>query len=252
MRPSDSSMEPVSGSRDAAIDRHAAPIVLGALATYNLVQNTALRDRGYVPANLLATVALVGFARRAGSSWSELGFDSDTAGSGARLGAQIGASTAAALSVALSSPSTRRLLLDARARGHTPASVVYRSLVRFPVGTALFEEVAFRGVLEALWTRRSGTRTARLVSAVAFGAWHLLPTYRLLPGMSVGSDTPGRSERGMAALGAAAITGVAGLSFSWLRATRNSVAAPWLAHASYNSLAFLAAWLAWRIEHPSG
>ena len=126
---------------------------------------------------------------------------------------------------------------------------MYRSLVRFPLGTALFEEVAFRGVLESLWSKRSGPTAARMVSAVAFGAWHLLPTYRLYPGMAVGSATPGRSERVLAALGSAVLTGTAGLSFSWLRGARNSVAAPWLAHASYNSLAFWAAWLAWRIEH---
>jgi membrane protease YdiL (CAAX protease family) len=67
--------------------------------------------------------------------------------------------------------------------------------------------------------------------------------------MAVGSAAPRRSERVLAALGSAVLTGVAGASFSWLRNKRDSVAAPWLAHASYNSLAFVAAWLAWRIEH---
>lgn len=233
----------------SGLQRHAGPIALGALFVYNILQNSAFGDRAYVPANLLATAGLLAFARRAGSSWPELGFDSDAFGPGISLGAQVGAGTAAALTAALAAEPTRRLLLDDRAFGHSAESVVYRSLVRFPLGTALFEEVAFRGVLESLWSRRSGSGAARVVSAVAFGAWHLLPTYRLYPGMAVGSARPGRPERVLAALGSAVLTGLAGVSFSWLRGTRDSVAAPWLAHASYNSLAFLAAWLAWHIEH---
>lgn len=249
--------ENLRGSRSSqlvpgpGLQRSAAPIALGALATYNIVQNTALVQRAYVPANLAATVGLVAFARRAGSGWSDIGFDAEAFRPGIRLGGQVGAGAAVVLVTALASAPTRRLLLDQRAYGHAPTSVMYRALVRFPVGTALFEEVAFRGVLEGLWRLRSGPRVARGVSALAFGAWHLLPTYRLYPGMAVGSATPERSERVIAALGSAVLTGCAGLSFSWLRWTRNSVAAPWLAHASYNSSAFLAAWLAWRIEHSS-
>ncbi len=233
----------------AGLGRHAGPVALGALATYNVVQNIVLSDRAYVPANLLTAAGLVAFGRSAGSSWADLGLDSDALRPGVQLGARVGVGTAAALTAALASAPTRRRLLDQRAYGHSAASVAYRSLIRFPVGTALFEEIAFRGVLESLWKRRAGPDAARLVSAVAFGAWHLLPTYRLYPGMAVGSATPRRSEKAVAALGSAVVTGLAGLSFSWLRGRGNSVAAPWLAHASYNSLAFVAAWLAWRIEH---
>jgi membrane protease YdiL (CAAX protease family) len=66
------------------------------------------------------------------------------------------------------------------------------SSIRFPLGTALYEEVAFRGVLGALWTRRSGERTARTVAAAAFGAWHILPTVRLYPDMAGGRSRGAR------------------------------------------------------------
>lgn len=229
--------------------RHAAPLALGALATYNVVQNTAFPHKGHVPANLVATVGLVALARGAGRSWSDLGLHLEALRPGFRLGAQVGLGAAAALTAALAPAPTRRLLLDRRVLGHDAAAAMYRSVVQFPIGTALFEEVAFRGVLEGLWRHRSGPKTARVVSAMAFGAWHLLPTYRLYPEMAVGSAAPRRSERVLAALGSAVVTGIAGVSFSWLRGSRDSVAAPWLAHASYNSLAFWAARLAWRIEH---
>lgn len=249
MQRNESAISRFAWASPSAPQRHAAPLALGALATYNIVQNTSFGERVYLPANLVVGAGLVSLARRSGLSWSDLGFDTSTAGSGLRLGARVGAGTAAALSAALVSASTRRMLLDQRGLGHPPASVMYRALVRFPVGTALFEEVAFRGVLESLWRRRSGERTATWVSAAAFGAWHLLPTYRLYPGMPIGLSTPRLTERVLAALGSAAVTGLAGISFSWLRRASDSVAAPWLAHASYNSFAFLASWLAWRIEH---
>lgn len=223
-------------------------MTLGAIVAYNVAQNTAVSERRYVPANLAATAGLVVLARRTGSSWSELGFDPARLGPGLHLGARVGAGIAALSAAALASRSTRRFLLDDRANGHTPAGVLYRAVIRFPIGTALFEEVAFRGVLEGLWRQRSGPATARIVSAVSFGAWHLLPTYRLYPEMAVGGIGSRRSERIMAAVGGAIVTGLAGVGFSWLRAKPDSIAAPWLAHAANNSVAYLAARRAWQIE----
>lgn len=228
--------------------RNAAWAALGALVAYNVAQNTAVSERGYVPANLAATAGLLVLARRSGSSWSELGFDPAGLRPGLDLGARVGAGIAALSWAALASPSTRRFLLDDRANGHTPVGVLYRAAVRFPIGTALFEEVAFRGVLEGLWRRRSGPATARIVSAVSFGAWHLLPTYRLYPEMAVGGVGSGRSERITAALGGAIVTGFAGFGFSWLRSKPDSIAAPWIVHAANNSIAYLAARKAWQIE----
>mgnify|MGYP001811858950 CR=1 FL=1 len=229
-------------------DKNAAWTALGAIAVYNVVQNTAISERAYVPANLAATAGLLALARRSGSTWSELGFDPAGLRPGLRLGAQAGAGAAVAVAAAIASRAARKFLLDDRANGHTSRSAAYRTAIRFPIGTALFEEVAFRGVLEGLWRRSSGPMTGRVVSAVSFGLWHLLPTYRFFPEMAVGNDGARRSERLLAALGGAVVTGVAGVGFSWLRGRPDSIAAPWLAHASYNSLAYLAARRAWQLE----
>ena len=229
-------------------DRSSAWAALGALAVYNVVQNTAVSERTYVPANLAAAAGLLALARRSGSTWSELGFDPGGLRPGLRLGAQAGAGAAVAVAAAIASRGARKLLLDDRANGHTSRGAAYRTAIRFPLGTALFEEVAFRGVLEGLWRRSSGPMTARVVSAVSSGVWHLLPTYRFFPEMAVGDDGARRSERLLAALGGAVATGVAGVGFSWLRGRPDSIVAPWLAHASYNSLAYLAARTAWQLE----
>ncbi len=229
-------------------ERNAAWVALGALAAYNVAQNTAVSEQRYVPANLAATAALLAFARRSGNSWPELGFDSSAVGPGLRLGGQVGLGVAAMSAAALSAQPTRRFLLDDRANGHDRTAAMYRAAVRFPLGTALFEEVAFRGVVEGLWRQRSGPTTARIVSAVSFGAWHLLPTYRLFPEMAIATSGARRSERLRAALSGAFVTGLAGVGLSWLRRRPDSIAAPWLAHAAFNSLFYLAARRAWRIE----
>ena len=225
---------------------------LGLLGVYNVVQNTVVSERAYVPANLAATAGLLTLARRAGCTWEELGLAPATFDRGLRLGAGVGAGAAAVLAATIASETTRAFLLDDRAAGHTLAGACYRASIRFPIGTALFEEVAFRGVLEALCARRHGPATSKIVSAVSFGAWHVVPTCRLFSDMSVGSAAAPRSERFAAALGGAVVTTVAGVGFGWLKRRSQSVAAPWLAHAALNSLAYLAGRKAWKMESTAG
>ena len=129
-----------------------------AIGVYNLVQNLMVPAPAYVPANLVATGALVALARSQGCSWGDLGLDPSHAESGLRLGA-AGAGLAAALAVAASSnPTARHYLRDERAAGQENRDVAYRAMVRFPLGTALFEEVAFRGVISGVWRRSGGSK----------------------------------------------------------------------------------------------
>ncbi|MDH5293951.1 MAG: CPBP family intramembrane metalloprotease [Acidimicrobiia bacterium] len=220
--------------------------VLLMLAGYNVVQNLAVSERGYVPANLLASASMVRLGRRAGLSLGEIGLAPERAGAGLALGAVVATAVGASAAVAASNPRFHRWMLDERARGHNRRGATYRSLVRFPLGTALFEELAFRGVLDAVLRRRSD-RSARAVTAVAFGAWHLIPTFRLYPGMGLGNGNGSRRrERVLAALGSAVVTGVSSFGFTALRERSGSVVAPWLAHAAYNTGFYLAARQAWR------
>lgn len=223
-----------------------AVTALGALAAYNLVQNLALGERAYVPANLGMTVGLVALARRAGVPYREVGLGIVAIPSGVRLGGAVAAGVGGGFALASRLRRFDGWLRDERAAGHGAAGAAYRAAIRFPVGTALFEEVAFRGVLDGLWRRRSGARRARVVTAAAFGAWHLLPTYRLYPGMGFGSGREaGRVERMQAALGGAILTAASSFGFAWLRDRSGSVAAPWLVHAAYNTGGYLAARRAW-------
>src|SRR5690606_29273467 len=143
-------------------------------------------------------------------------------------------------------PATRRLFLDSRARGHHRGQRWYRAAVRFPVGTALFEEVAFRGVVYGMW-RRGGASTLRapLASSALFGLWHIIPTHQAL--VVSGSGAGPARRAGLVAAGVVA-SAVSGLGFVWMRSGSGSLAAPWATHAAFNSLSYLAATAAWDAE----
>ncbi len=85
-----------------------------------------------------------------------------------------------------------------------------------------------------------------MVTAAAFGLWHLLPTYRLAPGMGPGAVGSSRVRRVGASVAAALVTGLAGMGFTALRERSGSVVAPWILHAAANSGAYLLSRAAWR------
>jgi membrane protease YdiL (CAAX protease family) len=222
-------------------------LVALAIGVYNLVQNYLIPRSAYVPANMVATYGLVRMARRGGCSREDLGLDLSQASDGLSLG-MLGAGVAVSLSTAgaLNSRS-RRYFLDQRARDQGTAEVAYNALVRFPLGTALFEEVAFRGVVEAVWRHEGASETAAaLADAALFTAWHLVPTAQALAGNPAAEKLPSRSSRAMAVGGGALLSGLGALGFGWLRRRSGSVLAPWLTHAAFNTASYLTGVIVWR------
>ena len=73
-------------------------------------------------------------------------------------------------------PSTQPLFADYRVRQLSSGRARYEAAIRIPLGTALGEELIFRGALFGLLRRRHSTFTAVTVSSLLFGLWHVLPT----------------------------------------------------------------------------
>ena len=194
----------------------------------------------YVAANLGATVALLLLAGRLGLSRGELGLEAGPAGVGLRWGGWAALVAGLVLAGGAAIPALRPLFDDARTAGIGPGLLAYRALVRIPLGTALLEEVAFRGVLFSAWRRRSTVRVAAVGSSIVFGLWHIRPAFDLLAENDVSAGGPGRA---LAVLAAVAGTTVAGVVFCWLRVGSGSLVAPYLAHAALNSLATIAAFV---------
>lgn len=212
-----------------------AKAALSILAVHNLVQNSILNEKGYVPGNLAVTATLLGLGREAGLEWEEMGLSPGNVPANVRIGAATLLAAATFLAVVPRIPAARPHLRDQRAPPGPRRETMRRAYVRYPVGTALFEEVAFRGVLPALLTdeRRSGD----LAAAVAFAAWHLIPTHHALEVNDMGHTK--RSYRTGTLLGAAA-AGVAGFALSWVRRRTGSLFAPWAIHSAINTTSYLA------------
>ena len=135
----------------------------------------------------------------------------------------------------------------------TPRALLWRTLVAIPLGTVLMEEVAFRGVLPAMFRRRTAhtTATARCAptcyAALLFGVWHVLPSLDLTEANPVFHDLlPGPLGVLAAIAGGVVGTAAAGMGLSWLRNRSGSLAAPAMVHISSNSIGYVLAWLVQR------
>ena len=187
-------------------------------------------------------VLLVG--RWAGLSWAEMGLALGAVVPGLLWGGAAVACVLLGYAAGLALPATRGLFRDTRHRVGT-RTVLHRAGLAVPLGTVVFEEVAFRGVLWGLLEVAYGPAWATGVSAVLFGAWHVLPA---IDGARQGSPTGqvARADLVRQVVGTVAFTAVAGVVFGLLRSQSGSLLAPALLHWATNGLGVVAAALAWR------
>jgi membrane protease YdiL (CAAX protease family) len=191
-------------------------------------------------------IVLLVVARWAGLSWGELGLGRGTWRRGLvwALGA-IGA-VAVVLAAGAALPATRSAFRDTRYHldaGHA----LLTAFVLIPLGTVLFEEVAFRGVLWGLIRRGRATWIATGVSSALFGLWHVLSSLGLAKsdqaiGSTLGTGTTGQA---LSVLGTVLFTGLAGVVFCELRRRSGSLLASVGLHWATNGLAVLAAASIW-------
>ena len=220
----------------------AAATTVGLVAWNNLVAARPWHARHYVFANLVGTVALLTVGRLRGVSAGELGLSSHRVAAGARAGAAVGAPIMAFWAAAVVSP-YRAQLRDARLAGLSARAVGYHAAVRVPLGTAVWEEVAFRAVLPALLRRVMSARTAAAVNAVVFGLWHIRPT---LDAARLNGIAMTRRRRSAACAGAVVAGALVDVLLSFLHRWCGSLLAPTLVHVASNSGGTVAATVAGR------
>jgi membrane protease YdiL (CAAX protease family) len=219
--------------------RRSAGLILtvAVLAVRNVAE--LVRSNGlYIPVNAATTAALVALARRDGCSWCDLGLAPRRSRSALRLGAVAAAPVAAALAVGAALPVTRRFFDDERVNADAGiGELFYQTGLRIPLGTVLFEEVAFRGVLLALLSRQLSFRAAVAVDGALFGLWHVVPTMA----NADANDIFGVARVALVA-GSVLATAVGGVVFCWLRHRGRHVAAPMVLHLVVNDSSYLLAW----------
>jgi membrane protease YdiL (CAAX protease family) len=217
--------------------------LLGTLALLGSV--TALNNRVAPDLYLLwacaAIVGLVLLARADGLNRRDWGFGPVTARA-ARAAAVLAGVIALGMLVGTQLPGVTTAYQDQRVAGMGAGEVAFAALVRVPVGTALLEEMAFRGVLLAMLIRRYGTAWGVAGSSVAFGAWHLLPALHLSAGNAAIGAVLGTQS--LAAAGIAMVAaGLAGAFLCLLRIRYDHLIAPLAVHVTTNSVGYLLAWL---------
>jgi membrane protease YdiL (CAAX protease family) len=206
-----------------------------AIALTDYVANTLVPQSVQVPVKLLIVVAFVVWARRgAALSWDDLGLARERLAPGLRLGGLAVLVVVFLVAVLLAIPATRSFFESGDVAGDSTAARWLLPLVVIPLGTALFEEVIFRGVLLGALLRVTTPVVAAVVSAVVFGFWHLPSALHDARGESF-AETVG------VVVGTIAFTTAAGLLFAWLRLRSRSLLAPLLAHTAANSVAYVAA-----------
>ncbi len=215
------------------------PLTAGLTVWNNLLVHRLPAPRAsYVVANAAATGAVLAVGRWAGLTSDELGLARGRLPAGLRWGGAGSVAVASGYATALLTPALRPLLRDARAADRSRANLAFDALLRIPVGTVVWEEVAFRGVLPAVLTRLVPPGSAVAGSSLLFGLWHVRPT---LDGLAANGVARGPAATTAAVAGGCAVTAGAGVLFAALRLRSGSLLAPVLLHLATNVLGLLAA-----------
>lgn len=224
-----------SGRTPGLLDEAA---LAGAAMAYGLAHRV-IPKRFYLSANVVAALASVTGAWRAGASLADCGLGRGTLRRSLGVGAAASAAVSAGVILAAMPVRTRELFSHDRVAGHGDRQAIYEALVRIPVGTALSEEVIFRGAMLGVMRRRHSAAAAITASSLCFGVWHALPALESLRDAAIHRHVSVRAGEAAAIAGAVAVTGAAGACFAALRLWTGSVIAPVMAHAALNATAYL-------------
>lgn len=219
-------------------------LVTSVLVVVNLLTNLWARQH-YLMISLWATGVLLAVAWLAGLSWESLGlgFGGGAQTRGLIWSAALFAIVAVGYAVAAALPWTRTGFADARTQNMTVVGMLYHSFLRIPFGTALMEEVAFRGVLLAALMGVVGPIWAVAISSLLFGFWHVLPALEFHEA-SATTDKLGSGLRGKLITVASQVggTAIAGVGFCIVRLWSGSLLPAITLHAALNALGFALSW----------
>ena len=206
------------------------------LAGYGLVRSV---DADAVVA-VFAAVALLIVGRWSGLSWAELGLARATWRRGLIWAGGAFVAVLACYLVILLTPLD--VLLDDSRYDDGWRQAWITALVLVPLGTVLWEEVAFRGVLWGQLRHYWSTRVATLVSSLMFGIWHAIPALRFADSNQAAGAIGAQGDT--ATIGTVAVTvivtGLAGVILCEMRRRSDSLLAPIGLHWAVNGLGVLA------------
>jgi membrane protease YdiL (CAAX protease family) len=192
---------------------------------------------------LAAAGVLLVVGRASGLDWNELGLAKQTWRRGLLYATGALLLVLGLYAVLLVTPLDVLLDDDRYDQGLRQAWVT--ALLVVPLGTVLWEELAFRGVLWAQLARRWSTGVATVVSSLLFGLWHALPALRFADANeAVGTVADSSNATIGTVLVTIVVTSVGGVILCELRRRSGSLLAPIGLHWAVNGLGVLAVALA--------
>jgi membrane protease YdiL (CAAX protease family) len=180
-------------------------------------------------------------------SWAELGLGAGWFARGVRWGGVCAGIVVAGCAVVLAVRPAHRFFRDVRYRLGI-RSALATAFVAVPLGTVVFEEVAFRGVLWGLVEDGKGPVWATAVTSLLFGVWHVLPAVDLARANTALAGIGSRAKLAATVLGTVAFTAAAGVLFAELRRLSGSLLAPVLLHWAANAAAVLGSAIVWSVS----
>jgi uncharacterized protein len=225
---------PGRATRNAAVVEIAAA---AAVLAYGFVIARVVPSAVYVPVNLAAAGSAVALVHASGAGWDDLGLARENLGRGLRLGLLTVLPIAAVVATGVALTVSRKLFVEARFTDLGTAQTLYELLIRIPLGTALAEELIFRGALLGLYLRRRTFLRAALLSSLVFGLWHVVTAMGSVQSNAAGEVLASPAARAAGVVATVVATGAAGMVFCWLRRRSSSVLAPAITHAALNGLA---------------
>ncbi len=201
------------------------------LVAYNVLFSllpSELLNLLYVPANLVfAAIIFLGARKLLGISYADVGLRSDTLKKGTIWGFSVGLTIVIILSLGIYFLGFMdRLSSSYEANPTTLADLLFRIFIRIPLGTALVEEILFRGILIALLVS-NGLSNIKciLISCIVFGLWHIGLALKVDPEIQLFSWAWLTTAMGTIGMGL-----IGGLVFAFMRFWTNSLVAPMLVH----------------------
>lgn len=209
------------------------------LAGYSYAITHIIPKRFYTLCNLLASGLALVYASLLGLDLDVLGLDQADFLKGLLFGVIFSLPIIIGLPFLVFNKRTKTLFSAKPSGFKTLRSALVELGLRVPFGTALSEEILFRGVLLGLLVHYFQTPTALIISSAIFGLWHILPTLKDFEEIdplttTVESKLPKRTHTVLITLIATTLIGIV---FGWLKIASGSLVAPWTVHAALNLVA---------------
>jgi uncharacterized protein len=201
-----------------------------------------LPQRFQVPAGLACASVVSALATKKGADFKDQGLSADDAPRGVVYGVLAAIPIAALIGAGHGFGPSRALYKSDQAMTASTGRAAYQVFVRIPLGTALPEEIVFRGAVLGLLSRQHGELRATAISSLLFGIWHI-PAVLTSPEGSLPLDKHRLVGRTIWIFGSVLATALSGFLLCWLRFRSGSIVAPWMAHTAGNATGFAVGWL---------